>query len=122
MSVVAAYPECFTPRPASDIDATQARRLRQRELAAITIVFLNVVDVLLTQYILRTHPASHEGNSIIQTIVMSPWIWLPKVGIPLFVVFSTARRPLTRVNYHGMVAVWGIYWAVILWNLHIVLR
>jgi hypothetical protein len=121
MSVIATYPG-LDSEGAPEIDALQARRLRQRELAAITIVFLNIVDVLVTQYILRTHPASREGNSILVGVIMSPWIWLPKVGIPLLVVFSTARSPLTRFNYRGMVAVWAIYWAVILWNLHILFR
>jgi hypothetical protein len=122
MSVITTYADGLDSRTATEEDILRARRLRQRELAAITIVFLNVVDVLVTQHILRTHPASREGNSVLVGLIMSPWIWLPKAGIPLLVVFSTARSPLTRINYQGMVAVWAIYWAVILWNLHILFR
>ena len=99
----------------------ELRRRRERELVGMTIVLLNVFDVLVTQIILRTHPASHEGNGLLAQFIMSPWVWLPKAGIPLIVLFSTARSPLTRVSYVGMFVVAGIYWSVIAWNLHILI-
>ena len=92
---------------------------RARELVGMTIVILNVFDVLVTQRILRSHPASHEGNGLMAHIILSPWVWLPKAGIPLLVLFSTARSPLTRINYIAMFVVAGIYWSVVAWNLHI---
>ena len=114
MNAVAVHPyELATP-----VEEDVARR-RQREVAAMTIVVLNVLDVLLTQYILRTHPASREGNGLVAQVIMSPWIWLPKVGIPFAVLLSTARAPLTRVNYWGMGVVWAVYWGVVAWNVHI---
>jgi hypothetical protein len=95
-------------------------RRRQRDILAITIVLLNVADLLVTQYILRTHPASREGNGLVAAFIMSPWAWVPKVGLPIGVLASASRKKVTVMNYYGLFAVWGIYWGVIAWNLHII--
>ena len=103
---------------ASDDDV----RRRQLELMAMTIVILNVLDVVITRVVLRTHPASHEGNGMIAHLIFSPWVLVPKVGLPLLVLGASARRPVTRIRFVGMAIVATIYWAVIAWNLHILLR
>ncbi|HEY2427340.1 MAG TPA: DUF5658 family protein [Acidimicrobiales bacterium] len=105
------------PSVGEAIDLGSARR-RRVELLAMTILMLNIVDLLVTQYLLRTHTGVHEGNAILAAIILSPWAWLPKVGLPLFVLFSTVRRPITRVGYAGLHVVWLIYWGVVAWNFH----
>ena len=97
-------------------------RRRQLEIMAMTILLLNVLDVLITRVVLRTHPSSHEGNGIIARLIFSPWILLPKVGLPLLVLVGSAHHRVTRPRYVGMAIVATIYWAVIAWNLHILLR
>ncbi|GAC1314765.1 MAG: hypothetical protein NVSMB16_11540 [Acidimicrobiales bacterium] len=110
----------------STLDAATASddevRRRQLELMAMTIVILNVLDVLITRVVLRTHPASHEGNGLIARLIFSPWVLVPKVGLPLLVLMSSAHRRITRPRYVGMAIVAAIYWAVIAWNLHILVR
>ncbi|GAC1321533.1 MAG: hypothetical protein NVSMB12_21740 [Acidimicrobiales bacterium] len=106
----------LTLAPVAPESAVQRRRV---EVVGMTIVVLNVVDVLVTRLILRTHPASHEGNGLMARIILSRWVWLPKAGIPLTVLFSSARSRVTRVSWVGMFAVAGIYWSVIAWNVHI---
>ena len=103
-------------------DILEAGQRRTRELVGMTIVLLNVFDVLITRLVLRTHPASHEGNGIMAQLIMSRWVWLPKAGIPLLVLFSTARSPMTKVSYFGVFAVAAVYWSVVVWNLHILFR
>ena len=116
-----------TPHPVLDVDSGPTigsaldlgrGRRRRVEVLAMTILLLNVFDLLITQYLLRTHAGVHEGNGLLTRIVLTPWAWLPKVGLPLFVLFSSVRRPVTRVGYAGLHVVWVIYWAVVLWNVH----
>jgi len=99
------------------VDAGLARR-RRVELLAMTILMLNVLDLLLTQYLLRSSVGVHEGNGLLTQIVLTPWAWVPKVGLPLFVLFSSVRRPITQTGYVGLHVVWVIYWAVVAWNFH----
>lgn len=105
-----------------DASPADASHRRQVELVAMTIVLLNVFDVLVTRLVLRSHPASHEGNGLIARFIMSRWVWLPKAGIPLVVLFTSAWTRVTRVSYIAIFAVAGIYWAVIIWNVHILFR
>ncbi|GAC1586524.1 MAG: hypothetical protein NVS3B21_00670 [Acidimicrobiales bacterium] len=107
------------PTGAPDLEV---HRRRQLELMAMTVVILNVLDVLITRVVLRTHPASHEGNGLVARLIFSPWILAPKVGLPLLVLVSSAHRRITRPRFIGMAIVACIYWAVIAWNLHILLR
>jgi hypothetical protein len=103
---------------AEERDRRIARRLRQMQIAAITVLLLNVLDVMLTQYILRTHPGAHEGNMLLAGIVMTGWIWLPKLGLPLVVGAAAFHRPVaTRAQEFGIYAVWGVYWAIVIWNI-----
>ena len=99
------------------VDLGLARR-RRVEVLAMTILMLNVLDLLLTQYLLRSHAGVHEGNGLLTQIVLTPWAWVPKVGLPLFVLFSSVRRPITQASYVGLHVVWVIYWAVVAWNVH----
>jgi len=103
-------------------DTLEADQRRTRELVGMTIVVLNVFDVLITRLVLRTHPASHEGNGFVAQLIMSKWVWLPKAGIPLLVLFSTARSPMTKASYLGVFAVAAVYWSVVVWNVHILFR
>jgi hypothetical protein len=102
-------------------EAVEAACQRQRrvEVMAMTILLLNVLDLLVTQYLLRTHAASHEGNALLSRIVLSPWAWVPKIGLPAFVLATITRRPVSRMSYVGLRAVYAIYWAVVWWNIHI---
>ncbi len=101
--------------------ATSLRRRRtyNRKVLAVTLVLLNICDVLVTRYILAHHAVSHEGNGLLARFILSRWVWLPKVGIPLYIVFNSARGKVTRLNYGAIFVVSGVYWAVILWNLHV---
>ena len=103
-------------------DRGDAGHRRQVELVAMTIVLLNVFDVLVTRLVLRTHPASHEGNGLLARFILSRWVWLPKAGIPLVVLVTSAWTRVTRVSYVAIFTVAGIYWAVVIWNVHILFR
>ena len=100
-------------------DRRFADRLRRLQVAALTVVLLNVADVQLTQAVLRSHPGAREGNLLVAGMVMTGWIWLPKVGLPLLVGAAAWRRPtLSPVRELGVYAVWAIYWAIVIWNIH----
>jgi hypothetical protein len=97
----------------------QARERQQRvRVMAMTILVLNVLDLFVTQYLLRTHSAAHEGNALLSGIVLSSWAWVPKLAVPFFVLASVTRRPVSRASYVGLHVVYGIYWAVVWWNIH----
>jgi hypothetical protein len=99
------------------VDEALERHQRVRVMA-MTILVLNALDLFVTQYLLRTHTASHEGNALLSGIVLSPWAWVPKLGVPAFVLASVTRRPVSRASYVGLHVVYGIYWAVVWWNIH----
>lgn len=91
---------------------------RKRDFAALTILVLNVCDVLITQHLLRARVA-HEGNALLAGVIMSPWVWLPKVGIPLAVLAAGHKSPPTRRSLYGLLLVEAVYWLVICWNVHV---
>ena len=93
-----------------------ADRRHRLELMAMTVALLNVVDVLLTQLLLRSHPGAIEGNPLLAPVIMSNWVWVPKLALPAVAILA-ARRRVTRIRELALFAVFLAYWAIVAWNI-----
>lgn len=94
-------------------------RERRHWLAAV-VVMTSVLDLVVTQLILRQAHTIHgvelaEANPVMSGVVMTWWAWPIRVGIPGLIV----GRALRRGRYALLAAASGIYGAVVVWNTYL---
>lgn len=95
---------------------------RRRVWLAVVVLFMSVLDLVLTQTILglvadRPGIQPAEANPLMAPVVMSWWAWPLRVGIPAVAVY----RDMRRGNYGLITTAAGLYGAVVIWNTHMLL-
>lgn len=58
-------------------------------LFTFLLLILNLVDVLSTRYVLNL--GAKEANPLLENYIETGWVWLPKIGLPLVVIFLARK-------------------------------
>lgn len=97
------------------IEAGDAARLEQRWSLFVTLVVLNLFDVITTELVIRA--GGHETNPFIQPIVHNFWMvaLLKAAALTVVGVLLSRARPSRAIDL-GLTLTTGWYVAVVIWN------
>ena len=97
------------------IEPAGTARLDQRWSLFVTLVVLNILDVITTELVLRG--GGHETNPFIQPIVDNVWsvALLKVVALTVVGLLLSRCRPSRAIDI-GLTLTTGWYVAVVIWN------